>query len=697
MKFSYNWLKEYTLFKESPEKLAEFLTLRSFEVESVEKMGSDFVLDIKIHANRISDASGHFGLAKEIAAIKGLRMKMQTLSPKIKEDKKEKTSDYLSVRIENTDACLRYSARILGEIVVKPSPKWLRERLETCGVQSINNVVDAANYIMLLTGQPMHIFDFEALRARSKNKKTIIVRNAKKDEVMHALDEKTYVLTPETLVIADEEGPIAIAGIKGGKGSGVGEKTSGIILEAAHFSSGSIRASSHALSLRTDASISFENGLDPNQTALALDVLAELIQELAGGVILHGMLDIYPHKEKQSEILFRVLYANSIIGMHIESGAYHDLFQAIGCVVRAKRKDEFIIEPPTIRRDLKIEEDLIEEALRMIGLDEVLPVLPEVISLAPVKDEELFWEKKVLHFAASSGFFETLVYEFTGARELECFLLDSSEALELVNPASKEAQYLVPRVLIKYVGVAAENLRNFDSVRLFGIGKSFLKKEDTKKTKDKPPFEKKELVLVFAEKGSIDGDSFYVLKGVLDGLFESLGVADHWYDDAISHDTRKLLSVFHPHRVAEIKAGNTRLGAIGEIHPEILRNLKTKTRIVAAEIDFEKLWKIARSEQEFVEVSKFPPIVRDIALIVPETVKTETVLNIIENEGGELLIDTDLFDYFQDGAMRELQEKSLAFHLIFQSQERTLKDEEIEKIMNRIVTLIEEKGWEVRK
>lgn len=692
MKFSYNWLKELVQFKESPEKLAEFLTARAFEVESCKKVGADFAIDVNLPSNRMADASGHLGLAKEIASLKRLRVKILSQAVKIKEDKKEKANNYLSVRIDDRERCLRYSARIMGEITVKESPKRICDRLETCGIQSINNVVDAANYVMLETGQPMHVFDFEKLQGRLKTKKTVIIRSAKKGEIMAALDEKTYALPSEALVIADEERPIAIAGIKGGKDTGVGTETSAIILESANFHPAAIRAASRALNMRTDASIRFENGLDPNQTAGALDRLAELIYEVAGGIILHGAIDAYPHHEKAKEILFRTEYANRMIGAEIESSFYHNAFLLLGCVVRAKRKDEFIVEPPTIRRDLEREEDLIEEAARLVGLDAIPPIFPEVISLSPKEEEEIFWEKKIGQFLKSAGFHETVVYEFTSDKELARFFLDTASALELENPANSDIRFLLPRALIKYISQAAENTRNFDTVRLFGVAKSFFVSDDAHISHT----EKKDLIFCCAKKGTDEKENFYMLKGVLDGMFESLGISDHWYDDAISQETRKKLPMFHPYRVAEIKVGNEKLGVIGEIHPEVLKNLKTKTRITAVELDFETLWRLARSEHEFLSPSKFPAIVRDIALIVPEAVKIETILNIIENEGGQLLEDTDLFDYFQNDALKTEKQKSLAFHLTFQSSERTLKDEEVEKIIQSIMKAVEEKGWEVR-
>ncbi|MDZ4299823.1 MAG: phenylalanine--tRNA ligase beta subunit-related protein, partial [Candidatus Sungbacteria bacterium] len=265
MKFSYAWLKDFTPFKETPKQLAEFLTMRAFEVESFEKKGSDTVLDIKLLPNRVADASGHLGMAHEIGALKELRIKNYEL--KIKEDVEQKTSNFLRVQIENPDDCPRYTARVMTGIRVGPSPAWLRERLEACGLQSINNIVDATNYVMLELGQPLHAFDFDRIDNTASGKKNIIIRHAQKGEMIETLDKKTYELTPEVLLITDGEHPLAVAGVKGGITSGIGETTRTIVLESANFNPLIVRSTSQLLRLKTDASYRFEHGMDPNETA----------------------------------------------------------------------------------------------------------------------------------------------------------------------------------------------------------------------------------------------------------------------------------------------------------------------------------------------------------------------------------------------------------------------------------------------
>lgn len=691
MKFSYNWLKELVPFKESPKQLAEFLTMRAFEIESMEKKGSDLTLDIKLPSNRVADASGHIGVAREIAALKNLKVKEPAKKPK--ENSQKNIKDFLKVKIENPDDCLRYTSRILTDIHVGPSPKWLRERLETCGLQSINNIVDATNYVMFETGQPLHAFDLEKLSGKAGKVKTIVVRRAKKDEQIETLDKKTYVLTPDVLLISDGDNPLAIAGIKGGNASGITEHTRTIIIESANFAPGRIRIASQLLHLKTDASYRFEHGMDPNLTEAALDRVAEIISwaDVAGGKILQGTVDVYPQKIGAQKILLSISDANRLLGTELGLSFYQKAFARIGCTVKAKNRDELFVTPPTIRRDLAIPEDLIEEAGRIFGYENITSELPQFATVPADRNEEQYWENRVRDCAISSGFTESMLYAFTDERELAQFFIDPAVAPELENPLNSDTKYLVPRLLIKYASSAIENLRNFDTVRIFGTGKSFLRAA-------KGVEERKDLILAYANRSAKGETEFYELKGVLAGIFEQLGIDDVWYDDMLTTDEhRHTAKLFHPYRAALIKIGDETIGMMGEIHPAILDNMKSRGRVVAAEINFDLLGKYAQDEVEFRPIGKYPAVIRDIAVVVLEGIKAETIQNVIENTAGALLIDTDLFDYFQDEEMRRANIKNLAFHLIFQSPDRTLTDKEIEKLVGKIAAALEAQEWEMRK
>ena len=723
MKFSYNWLKELVRFKESPEKLAEVLTLHAFEYETIEKVGSDWAIDIKIPANRMSDAAGHIGLAGEIAVILG---KHKTQIPNHKQNTRPtspaselaggrakyktqstKTTSPIQIKISNLEICPRYTAQELTLKTIGPSPKWMREKLITCGFRPIDAVVDVTNYVMLEMGQPLHAFDAEKIKGRN-----MTVREAKKGEELTTLDGVKHKLPEGAIIIEDENRIIDLAGIMGGANSAVGPRSRRVLLQAAVFDPVRIYKTTRDLKFISAASKIYASGVDLNGTRAALERAIGLLQEIAGAEEDAPLIDIYPKKIAFRKIKFRPNYVDGLIGQPLGENFYKKTFTEFGFKVAKKGKDLWV-EIPTRRRDIELEEDLIEEAVRIFGYEKIKPKMPEIALAPPVRNDELWWEERVRDYLAGAGFTEHLPYEFIGDQELALFQLDPSEAIEVANPISSETKYLCPRILIKYVTSAAENARSFDTVKVSGIAKSFKKKDDGAE-------EHKDLVVVLSRKGasgepragtprqnkfgtgqasSVRGeDEFYELKGILDQLFENLGISDYWYDDEIELGIRnKELGIFHPYRVAQINVGDERIGNVGEIHPVVSENIKSRARIVAAELDFEKLWKLARAEQEFLPIGKYPAIIRDIAVVVPANTKADDVQEIIENIGGKLLVDSDLFDYFQDEQMREAEGKSLAFHLIFQSPERTLKDEEVNVIVGKIIKALEEKEWKVRK
>ncbi|KKS38200.1 MAG: phenylalanine--tRNA ligase subunit beta [Candidatus Sungbacteria bacterium RIFCSPLOWO2_12_FULL_41_11] len=716
MKFSYNWLKEFVSFKESPEKLAELLTLKSFEVESVEKAGGDWLLNIALLPNRIPDASGHMGLAREISAVTGAKLKNDAFG--VKKYSTGLIRQFLDVKVENSQDCPRYMALMIDGVKVKESPAWLKQRMELCGLQPINNLVDAANYTMLETGQPLHVFDYSKLDNKEgqkyenpnhksqipnksqtqnpKNKK-IVVRKAKKGEKLLCLDDKEYELNPETLVIADSEKPVAIAGIKGGKESGINSETRTIVLEAANFNPILIRSGSKSLNLKTDASYRFEHGLDPNLTDFAIRRLADLILRLSGENA-KGIIDVYPQKTLPLKLLFHLEYADRLIGIQIPPQFYKNALLSLGINLEEKNKTDFIVEIPTMRRDLIIEEDVIEEAARLYGYEKMPAILPGIPLFPPEENAELFWENKIKNNLLGFGFNESFIYEFTGDKELAGFEEPAKDYLELENPTSPETKYLTARPLIKYIQQVSENLKNFDSTRVFGVAKAFIKDPVSRwRPGLNGGCERKQLILTIAQKGSKGEEEFYELKGVIDDTLESLGIAEYWYKDENCQFPISNFQLFHPYRKTEIYIGNQAIGILGEIHPVVAKNIKSKARIVAAEIDFSSLWQLAEKEAEYKPISKYPAIIRDIAIIVPFNIKTESILNVIENTGGEFLTDIDLFDYFYDEKMKNKSQKSLAFHLRFESKEKTLKDEEIDEIMRKIIDDVDKKGWIVRK
>jgi phenylalanyl-tRNA synthetase beta chain len=664
MKFSYNWLQSFFDKKlPKPEKLAEVLTMHSFEVEDVEKFGKDFVLDIDVLPNR-TDCYSHFGMAREISAILGLKLKEEKWN--LEEDKNLKAENFASIKV--VSGCNRYSARIIFDAKVGESPDWIKERLEVCGIKPINNVVDITNYVMLELGQPLHAFDLEKIEG-----KKIIVRFAKKGEKILTLDDEEYDLDKDILVIADSKKPIAIAGIKGGKETGISEKTKVILLESANFDPVTIRRGSIKLDLKTDASMRFSHGLDPNLTEIAANRAAYLISEICGGRVAKGILDFYPEKVSPKKIKLEIEEVESLLGTKIPKQKILKILKSLGFKVNQK----FIVEVPTFRRDVSIQEDLIEEIGRIYGYEKIEKKFPVSALVPPKKNPEIFWENFVKDVLVSLGFTEVYNYSFLPKEDIENFGFEK-EAIEIENPASAFYQFLRPSLIPGLIKNIQKNQTEFSEIKIFEIGKIFKNKK-----------EKKTLA------GVITGERFFEAKGVIDTLLKRMGISNFYFDFYEPTPEESKISIWQIKKSAEIKIDGEEVGFLGEISRKILEKYKIKDKIVAFDIDFEKLAKLATEEHEYEPFSIYPAIIRDISVLVPKDVLVEDVMNVIEETAGKLIRDIDLFDIYEE---IEEDRKSLAFHIIFQLKERAILPEEVENAFQKIVENLEKNpDWEVRK
>jgi len=664
MKFSYNWLQSFFDKKlPRPEKLAEVLTMHSFEVEDVEKFGKDFVLDIDVLPNR-TDCYSHFGMAREISAILGLKLKEE--KGNLEEDKNLKAENFASIKV--VSGCQRYSAKIIFDAKVKESPDWIKERLEVCGIKPINNVVDITNYVMLELGQPLHAFDLEKIEG-----KKIIVRFAKKGEKILTLDDEEYDLDKDILVIADSKKPIAIAGIKGGKETGISEKTKVILLESANFDPITIRRGSIKLDLKTDASMRFSHGLDSNLTEIAANRAAYLISEICGGKVAKGILDFYPKKVFPKKIKLEIGKVESLLGTKIPKQKILKILKSLGFKVNQK----LIVEVPTFRRDVSIQEDLIEEIGRIYGYEKIEKKFPVSALVPPKKNPAIFWENFVKDVLVSLGFTEVYNYSFLSKEDIENFGF-KKEAIEIENPASAFYQFLRPSLIPGLIKNIQKNQTEFSEIKIFEIGRIFKSKKEKK-----------------ALAGVIIGEKFFEAKGVIDTLLKKMGISNFYFDFYEPTPEESKISIWQIKKSAEIKIDGDEIGFLGEISRKILEKYKIKDKVVAFDIDFEKLAKLATEEHEYEPFSIYPAIVRDISVLVPKDVLVEDVMNVIEETAGKLIRDIDLFDIYEE---IEEERKSLAFHIIFQLKDRAILPEEVENAFQKIVENLEKNpNWEVRK
>jgi len=683
MNFSYNWLQSFFYRKlPSSEKLAELLNLHSFEVEEVRKTkNNDFVLDIKILANRAPDCSGHLGLAKEIAAL--LNQKVIFPPRNFKENSRVKTQKYLKVKVKEEKGCFRYTARLIFDVKVGESPLWLKERLATCGLQSINNIVDVANYVMLETGQPLHVFDFDKIAGSQKE---IIVRRAKEGEKILGLDNREYILDSETLVIADKEKLLAIAGIKGGQGSEITSETKKIIIESANFNPVFIRRTSKKLGLKTDASWRFERGLDPTLTKKAIQRAAFLILKLAGGLATKGEIDFWKVKTKEKKIRLPLILPQKILGQDFKESEIKNFLKRVGFEVKKQNKKELLVKVPPLRRDIEREIDLIEEIGRLAGFQKIKGTLPCAVLKPVTPNLFLKNENKVRDFLTFLNFQETYNYSFISSSTAN-FLSKEYPFHSLVaveNPQSEEQKYLRPTLLIGLFSALKQEARFFEKVNLFEIGKVYLRKKNN--------FLERTFLAVgiLAKK---DKKVFFELKGVLELLLEKFGVVNVNF-----REREKESSFWQLKKSALILVGKDYLGEIGVLNSKVKEflGLDFDFEIAALEIDFEKLITFSKQEKIYQEIVPYPASVKDISVLVPFQTQAAEVLKVIRENASPIIQSVELFDIYEGENLPE-NTKSFTFHIVYQAKDRTLSSLEIQKEHQKIIEIIKKNpAWQVR-
>lgn len=683
MKFSYNWLKDLLKFKESPEKLADILTMY-FAETTVKYSGKRPVLDVELLSNQVAEASGHLGLAREIRAILGKKF----IYPKINlKEKNIFAKNLLGIKIESPN-CNYYLARLLQGVKVKESPKWLKDALSDCGVRPINNIVDAANYVMLETGQPLHVFDFDKICDRSikENKKEIIIRQAKKNEKITTLEDEIYDLDEDIMLITDNKNPLALAGIKGGKGPGVSNNTVNIILESANFNGVNIRLTSKKLGLRTDASWRFEHNIPLDLTGYTIDRLAQLIQELAGGDILKGRVGQMVLKEKKIEIPVKWENWEKFLGWPIKKKEVIHYLSLLGFAID-ERKEYFLISPPPFRNDIKIKEDVMGEVARLYGIDKINSIIPQEILTIPLRNEFFEFQQQAKDWLRGYELEEVYNYSFISEKDKNILPNKWQQKLiEIENPTSSLTKYLRPTLLINFLKNVNYNLGLADKIRFFEIGKAYLK--DGKNLKEHFVFSG-----VLAQKEKCD-DSFifYQAKGIIEDLFIRFGIDRDNYSLKPLKGTEYSLLL---EQGAVIYKGKELIGVIGNPKKELLKKYDCKGKLVFWEIKLLPLLEIVKKEREFQPLPKYPAIIRDISFIIAQNILVDKILGIIQGVSPVNLEDVDLFDVYV-GKNLSSGVKSMSFHLTFRANNHTLKNIEVDKEMEKVYKALKDIGAEIR-
>ncbi|UGB29745.1 phenylalanine--tRNA ligase subunit beta [Metabacillus sp. B2-18] len=636
----------------------------------------DAVLELGLTPNR-ADALSMLGVAHEVAAILNREVKYPEISY---ESSSETASNYVQVNVEATDDNPLYIAKVMKNVTIAPSPLWMQSRLMAAGIRPHNNVVDITNFVLLEYGQPLHAFDYDRLGS-----KEILVRRAKDGEKIVTLDDQERTLTSEHLVITNGTEPVALAGVMGGANSEVQSDTKTILLESALFNGQRIRTASKDHGLRSEASARYEKGVDPNRVPAAAERAAQLISLYAGGEVLEGAVEVRSTTFEPAVVKTTVEKVNRVLGMNISAEEMKSIFERLQFGVELDNST-IIVTVPTRRGDLTIEEDLVEEVARLYGYDNIPTTLPVGQAIPGKLTDYQEKRRKVRRYLEGTGLYQAITYSLTSEEKAPKYALEASELTKLALPMSEERSVLRLSLLPHLLDALRYNLaRQIDQVALYEIGSVFLSQG-----KDVQPLEKERLsgaVTGLWHSHSWQGEKkpvdFYVVKGIIDGLVDLLGLSD-----VIEYKQSKREGM-HPGRTAEIFLGEKRVGFVGQVHPTVQKELDL-TETYVFELSLVDLLTADVEETRFEVIPRYPSITRDIALVVNKDVIVGDIEKVIKEAGGKMLRDVAVFDLYEGDRLEE-GKKSVAFSLRYFDPERTLTDEDVSKAHEKVLSAVEEK------
>ena len=632
----------------------------------------DTVVDFEITNNR-PDCYSILGLAREVAAA--FNKPMRHHDPVVRGGAAGELSELLEVEVPAEDLCRRYTARMVRNVKIAPSPKWLRQRLRANGVRPINNIVDITNYVMLEYGQPMHCFDYKYV-----NGGHITVRNAKPGEEIETLDGANRTLREEMLVIADEKGPIAVAGVMGGEFSGVYDDTTTIVFESAMFNGPSVRTTAKKLGMRTEASGRYEKGLDPNGCRRCLDRALELVQLLDAGDVVNGVVDVWVHKREERRIPLRVDAVNRLLGTQLDKAQMVNILLPLGFGMDG---DDIVI--PSSRWDMERDCDVAEEVARFVGYNKMPSTAIRGVASARPTERQTFHET-LMNALVGYGMYEIETFSFYSRKAFDAVNLPENDplrnALVISNPLGEDTSIMRTTALPSMMDVIARNCNaRAAECALFEDTTTYTPNADP----DQLPTETETLML-----GAYGAGWDYLgLKGVVEKLLETARVADARFARNTAGTS------YHPGRCADIWLGEDKLGTIGEVHPAVLANYGVKPRVVAAELRMDVLFAHRGGTPAFKQLPKHPAITRDLALVADDAVPAADIASRIRKAAGKALESLTLFDVYTGEHMAP-GKKSLAYSLVLRAADRTLTDEEAENAVKKVLANLAEISVELR-
>lgn len=633
---------------------------------------NDTVTEFEITPNR-PDCLSVVGLAREAAVTFGKKLTVPTNEYKTAGgDVKELLH---SVTIDAPDKCYRYAGAVVKNVRVKPSPKWIRERLRASGVRPINNIVDITNFVMLEYGQPMHAFDLRYLDGGR-----VIVRNAAEGESITTLDGIERRLSPEMLVIADENKPVAVAGVMGGEFSGIMDDTNTIVFESACFYGPSIRKTAKKLGMRTEASGRFEKGLDPDGCLMSLKRALQLVEELDAGDIVDGVVDVYPNPKQQTVIDFCPDWVNNFIGINVSADEQKKILTDLEFEVKDGK-----IYVPSFRSDVEHKADISEEIARFYGFDKIAVRELQGAADGGLDDFQKF-EKLIVSRCIALGLSEIVTYSFISPKAYDKIALPSDSALRkcvvISNPLGEDTGVMRTSMIPSMMDTLSRNYNNRNlSAFLFENGKVYIPNGE-----DELPDENRTLSIGMYG----DGIDFFTLKGKAEALFAAAGVVGYDVEPVTDNPT------FHPGRTARFTVENEEVALLGEIHPDVAENYSIGTKVYVASISVDKLFKYQHTKRVYKPSPRFPALTRDLAVVCDRITPVLLLEKLIAKAVGKTLEHISLFDVYQ-GEQIEKGKKSVAFSLRLRAADKTMTDAEADEAMNKAIKALDAVGAELRK